>query len=1153
MSGYTITTSSELMENYIQADFLLPQEKFIALQTDAGASLLFSIGTGGVFNLTIEAPGQTHGWRQVDLGAVRIQSDFGGKATVKSFGAAQVVAAPGGSGAQIHLAMIVNDGIRDHLYLSLGNSDSDLGWTAKPAWTAAPFNAIGGDGLPITPPSPLLIANVFLSEATDKEYVVVDTLRNPTQPVGVLARYYIDAAPGASPTWRPHDLAIDVQASGYASCLGRAAHAYEVDGLYTKGAAGASAQLVYTPLYNVFNPALPAPPSRLNLPGGLLADAIAAVRDADNTSDLYAAANGGLYWFASGNQKDGATGVLVASHPLLAAVRALYAYAADGAVTVWGLNGDDQVFYLTCPAGRQGQPAAWNRPLPILAGVDAIAPFIDRGYSANTFFAHTGTGLIKLIKSPTTALWTQRRITLPPSATTQPSLPIHSYTTHIRVADADGRTAPNVSVKLTATNVTSVSINHLYYIIGPSPIEVLTDALGTVTIVETATSLTGTRFQVSVASQPEIPVNTMDAAWARNARYTTTESLRSAQIVDRKGNRRDFVPAGTSKDDLDRVAYSNRCLAKAYDKVAAAPPPGKARPALFALPPPRTVALSAAGIADGIAVDIGDLFNWLATGVEAAIQLVEDTANDVWLFVATIGEAVYHGVLDAVEAVVAAATWVYNAIKVIVDDIILFLQFLFEWPDILVTHKVLKTLILRLSQSAIAGIETVKADLAPLFQQLQTAINGWADIPDFNQTAAATLASNPPVAGQNSAPANLGVHHFQNGCASSSSNLSSDSPATAILQDLVDLFEAEGQTLAAAATAIKTDIIDQFGGLGLTEIIKRLVTILADTVLQSAQNVLVTVLDILAQLMEGAIEILTAKLDIPVLSWLYNELTDEDLSFLDLICLIAAIPVTIIYKAVAHRAPFPKNDAFTKDLIGAKSFADIQALFVTSPRPVAAAPRTPLATAAPAPVLDETKLKTFGFVTGVVSLYGALVLIVTSNVQRVLDVAEIKNPLAKTYATIACLGNIAYVSPNIATLINARTDNWYAEMNNALTAISILKGIAAIPAAASSNPWVGKSFALVETCINIVWNVPVVANVIVNHAAWDTTYKSLIPETIGNLAFNGGGILDFFIAIDTDLKSKAILAGTQGNLMLDYGLCMIIAGGIYEFASDQKH
>jgi hypothetical protein len=240
-----------------------------------------------------------------------------------------------------------------------------------------------------------------------------------------------------------HDLPVDVQTGSDDSCLGRMARAGGVDGVYTKGSVGNSAQLIYTPLYNAIDPAMPPAPSLLKLPGGLIADAIAAARNPDNSSDLYVAARGSLYWFASTNQKNQATGVLVATSPLLAAVRNLYAYTADGQVTVWGLNGDDQVFYLTCPAGQQQAPAAWNVPLTILTGVDAISPFIDRNYNANTFFAHSGTGLVKVVKSPTTKLWNSRNITLPPAAATQPATAIHSYTTHIQVTDASGQQAPN--------------------------------------------------------------------------------------------------------------------------------------------------------------------------------------------------------------------------------------------------------------------------------------------------------------------------------------------------------------------------------------------------------------------------------------------------------------------------------------------------------------------------------------------------------------------------------------------------------------------------------------------------------------------------------------------------------------------------------------
>ena len=1046
---------------------------------------------------------------------------------------------------------MVSDGTNDHLYISLSNSDTDLGWADKPVWTAAPFNATAG-GEPVAPPSPLQIANVFLSEATDKEYIVVDAIRNPGQPVGMLSRFYLDVSTPANPIWVPHDLSIDVQAAGYDSCLGRSANAFGIDGLYTKGMVGTSAQLAYMPLLNAFG-TTPPPSSPLGLPGGLAADAIAAARNPDNTSDLYVAARGGLYRFASDNQKRYATGVLVASNPLLAAVRSLYADVAGGSVTVWGLNGNDEVFYLACPQGQEGTTAAWSVPLPILTGADAISPYVDHGYHANTFFAHTGTGLYKLVKSPTTGLWAQRRVTLKPDTTTAPATPISSYTTHIRVADTAGQPAAGVAVTLTASNVTSVYINHLYYIIGPSPIQVPTDALGTVTIVELTNTLGGTRFTVTAAAQPALAVNTMDTAWQRNAQYTTTASLKGAKIVNRDGSTRDFVPAGTTDDTLNRVAASNQALAKAYTGLAAAPPP--AARAVRKLVAAHPSALAAAGVAEGILVDIGDLFQWIGTGIEAVVRVIEDLAEGVWHFVVSIGKAVYHAVLDCVEAIVAAATWVYNQIKIAVEDVIKFLEFLFGWQDILVTHNVLKNLMLCLGRQVIDDIQTTKAKAAGVFQQLQSELNKWADIPDFPQTAATANAANPPLAQQNSAPSQLGMHHFQGNCASSSSSLSPVGPAEAIFDDLLTLMKSEGQTLSSAADAVKTQIIDKFSSLSLTDIIKKFLAIIGDTILQSAENVVVTLLDVFAKLVEGVMDILTAKLDIPVLSWLYKELTGEDLSFLDVLCLIAAIPVTLIYKVAAGKTPFPKDDAFTKGLLGAGSFADIKELFLVAPRVPSFEPRVRslMASAeAEEPVLDQAKLKTFGFVTGIAALGGAGVLVVVTNLQRVLD-ATGTNGIPKTLATIACAANIVYVSPNIATLINAKTDNWYSDFNNAMTGISILKGMCAIPASVVTNPAVGKGFAFVESFINLLWNVPVIANIYYNAGEWNGKYKSLIPESIGNFAFNFGGMLEFPIAIISDAKAKIILAVIQAGLMVGYGGFMIIAGGIYQFAPNQSH
>lgn len=1147
MAGYMISSSSELMENYIQSDFLSPQKKFQALQTTSGCSLLFSIGTNGVFNLTIESVGVTHGWRQINLGKTQIQKDFSVPAAVTDFAAAQLVSTT--NSGDIHLAMIVNDGTNDHLYLSLTNSSQDLGWVDNPAWVAAPFNAVLGDDTALQPPSPFRISNVFLSEASDKEWIVVDILRTPDQTDGPITRYFIDMSNPQQPKWTLHDLAVDVQASNYDSCLGRSDKGYGIDGLYTKGSIGASAQLVYTPLVNAFDPGMPPLPARLVLPGGLVADAIAAVRNSDQTSDLYVAAYGQLFLFAHDNQRDQSEGVPVATNGILSGVKSLYAYAADEIITVWGLNANDEVFYLTCPVGQSTQPGSWKVPLPIMSGADSISPFVNRTYNANTFFAHSGDGLLKMVKSPTTGLWSRRSITLPPIAKTQTSTPISSYTTHISVSDANGKPAPNVSVSLSATNVTSVLIDHLYYVVGPYPIELTTNALGTLTIVEIVTSLAGTRFQASIANAPAVHINTMDSAWQRNAQYTTTDVLKSAQIVSRDGQTRPFLPATVQDSELKKVADSNAALGKAYTNLATKPVSNQ----LASIPIQRAIAsthvLKAANLGQSLLSDLGDVLSWLESGIEAAIDIVEDVANGVLLFVAKIGDAIYHGVVDCVEAVVAAATWVYNAVKVAIEDLIKFLEFLFGWHDILVTHSVLKKTFLTWTQSAVSELGTTKSNIVQIFQQFRSKIDSWADVPQIDQSPSSASASDPPLGGSNSAPANLGVHHLQGSAGLSGSSISPTNPAEEILNDLIKMMEKEGEVLSETVERIKTDVIDQFDNLSITDVIKRLLAIMADTILQTAENVLTTFLDIVAQLVAGIVDLITAKVDIPVLSWLYKDLTGEDLSFLDLICLVAAIPVTLIYKIAADKTPFRKGDALTDDLLAASSMNDIKAAFV---KPAISRKslsnggiRARVILAEDAQVLDQDKLKIFAFVTGIASLFGSFALIITTNYQRVsLD-------QTKTLAGLICVSNICYVSPNIATIVNLETGDWSAQLNNALTTISILKGVVAIRL--TQNEKAGTVLAFVESLINVIWNAPVIANIVDNYDIYKTSYKSLPEESIGNFAFNMGGILEYKISTAMMPEDRWALMYLQAALMVSYGAMMVTAGGIYEFAADQHH
>ena len=90
------------------------------------------------------------------------------------------------------------------------------------------------------------------------------------------------------------------------------------------------------------------------------------------------------------------------------------------------------------------------------------------------------------------------------------------------------------------------------------------------------------------------------------------------------------------------------------------------------------------------------------------------------------------------------------------------------------------------------------------------------------------------------------------------------------------------------------------------------------------------VLKLAQTMISGLVGLLQHPLNIPILSPIYKLITDGGtLTFLDLACLIAAVPATIIYKLVMEKTPFPDDD-FTNRLINAPDFASLQKIFNSS-------------------------------------------------------------------------------------------------------------------------------------------------------------------------------------------------------------------------------
>ena len=117
MGKYKIATHSELMQNYHPGGAVSPEGRFIALQTNSGASLLFSINTEHEFLITKEIDGGRHGWQSAPLSSEFVKNPNQPQTSghvCKTFAASQSIhgaqAREGGKGDFIQLALVVNDG-----------------------------------------------------------------------------------------------------------------------------------------------------------------------------------------------------------------------------------------------------------------------------------------------------------------------------------------------------------------------------------------------------------------------------------------------------------------------------------------------------------------------------------------------------------------------------------------------------------------------------------------------------------------------------------------------------------------------------------------------------------------------------------------------------------------------------------------------------------------------------------------------------------------------------------------------------------------------------------------------------------------------------------------------------------------------------------
>ncbi len=898
-----LIASSELMDNYKQMKLAEPEKVMQNFSDDTGRRIL-SIGTDGTLYLTSEQQGSAAGWQKTDFGKSMRESCPGKSVEVKSFDARIH------NGKYTVAAVVRIDGKENLLVSSSKKVD-------EPCWKNITFD------LRETPPEEICAVYLPLYET---EQVLICDVMSKSRP-GFQERYMVDCdKKHATRSWNKKPLPADFGTTKRA-VIGRRA-SDKVDGIYTLGILGGESQLLYTPLYNRYDP--DAAPAAVRFQTHGMIDEIALLSGKQKSvTHLFACGDGKLWCFPADKQKDLGEPVLLCQSAKLTEVRNLYAYEAGERICVSGNNENGHLFFCSCKKENWEQPEAWSSVLTLDKGIAYADCFWNQKAKSNSYIAVKKDGNTILLgqQSSHTSLWSVSQIALPSPEGAAVKFP--SYTTRLTVADDNGKALAAQEVSIQASEPCGVYINGLYYFMGKEPITAETGADGTILIIQTAQTLSAVRFVVSVFDH-DLEIDPGKKAADQLLTLNSAEDLRAAKV-----NGSPLVEGDITDRQLDAAGAAIAMLRKSMDDL-----PANGRRLLSDVVP-----LSASGVlltvsngriqsaemnsnskimltyAEPAALggyrvmdELADIFQIIADWGEELFEVAITCAKGFWEFVVTIGEEVYSFFLDCAEKVLACAEKIFSMIKVGVEKLIRYLSYLFDWDDIQKVQNVLKQTFNQGLDRMIAEAEECKDKVHELIDTLTARIDQWAGIEHIDVTGELYQKYGKAVE-VNAADAILLDHFKENAPFTEVTNKNAQLTGTVkarlkvSLEEVIELALMEGDVLLGCVDRIREELLDseKLEEMELLTICKKLAAILADTALYSFENVIRALLDSFRILFAGIKELMNYEIHIPVVSDILNDVFGiAGFSLLDLFCLIPAVIAAPVMKLTTGR--FLLND-----------------------------------------------------------------------------------------------------------------------------------------------------------------------------------------------------------------------------------------------------
>ena len=323
--------------------------------------------------------------------------------------------------------------------------------------------------------------------------------------------------------------------------------------------------------------------------------------------------------------------------------------------------------------------------------------------------------------------------------------------------------------------------------------------------------------------------------------------------------------------------------------------------------------------------DLGDFLAGVRDGfiavAEVVMKPVQNGAKALVTCVIDGAAYVFRAALRTLGAVLDMIETIFAKVQVLFAKLFEWIGFLFNWGDIIRTHKAITYIADQfltflgdaadgLKNLADTTINDMKSQLGDAFQKARNQFGTSTSVGSYltSGSSVAPVSSDLQAARSNTVVINALTENADRATIAqppTQSQLSGMGKQTRGLAKLVQGNENFAgikdwfTQLGASTDNMFTSVLDE-----LLQLVEKLVEAILDGVKEAVDALLGQVKTLVADLRQT----LDAAWNIPLLSPLYEKISGgAELTTLDLIALVAAVPVTISYKVMEGRAPFPDD------------------------------------------------------------------------------------------------------------------------------------------------------------------------------------------------------------------------------------------------------